>query len=95
MQNKNLHFFQGNTVVCMKALNSSELKGKVKRATFNMPDPYFKKSQAKRRMINQNFLKELAILLDQVCGYRYYFINMDLLWIGSGYNVSYRCVGSS
>ena len=66
MKERNIHFFHGNTVVCMEELNNTILKGMVKRATFNMPDPCFKKSHKKRRMINEAFLEQLSKLLDKV-----------------------------
>ena len=66
MKERNIHFFHGNTVVCMEELNNTILKGTVKRATFNMPDPCFKRSHKKRRMINETFLEQLSKLLDKV-----------------------------
>jgi tRNA (guanine-N7-)-methyltransferase len=60
---KNLHFLFGNANNSLKPLLDSLVAGTLQRITIQFPDPWFKKRQAKRRVVQPELVDVLAAYL--------------------------------
>lgn len=60
---KNLHFLFGNANNSLKPLLNSLEAGTLQRITIQFPDPWFKKRQAKRRVVQPELVDVLAAYL--------------------------------
>lgn len=60
---KNVHFLFGNANNSLKPLLDSLVVGTLQRITIQFPDPWFKKRQAKRRVVQPELVNVLAAYL--------------------------------
>ncbi|NEP01810.1 MAG: tRNA (guanosine(46)-N7)-methyltransferase TrmB [Symploca sp. SIO2E9] len=59
----NVHFLFGNVNNSIEPILESLPQGRLQRVTIQFPDPWFKKRQAKRRLVQPELVNNLAIYL--------------------------------